>query len=128
MQEIFSGVSWAGVISGAVVSLLVAWLWYSPKVFGAKWAEGSGVELGDARDMPVTPLVVQFIGLFLMSWFVGVTAVNGALLTVILATSAFCVMYYANGMFGQRSAYARGVDVGYWVIALVVMIIFQGIF
>lgn len=128
MQEIFAGVSWAGVISGAVVSFLVAWAWYSPKAFGAKWAEGSGVNIGEARDMPVGPLIVQFIGLFLMSWFVGVTAVNNALLTVILATVAFCVMYYANGMFGQRSAYARGVDVGYWIVSLVIMIIAQAIF
>ena len=128
MQEIFAGVSWAGVIIGAIAALLVAWVWYSPKVFGAKWAEGSSVDLGDARDMPVSPLIVQFIGLFLMSWFVGVTAVNNALLTGILATAAFCVMYYANGMFGQRSAYARGVDVGYWIVSLAIMIIAQGIF
>ena len=128
MQEIFAGVSWIGVIIGAIVALLVAWLWYSPKVFGAKWAAGSGVDLSDARSMPVSPLIIQFIGLFLMSWFVGVTAVNNALLTVILATAAFCVMYYANGMFGRRSAYARGVDVGYWIVSLAIMIIAQGIF
>lgn len=128
MQEIFAGVSWIGVIIGAIVALLVAWVWYSPKVFGAKWAEGSGVDLGEARNMPASPLIVQFIGLFLMSWFVGVTAVNNALLTVILATAAFCVMYYANGMFGRRSAYARGVDVGYWIASLAIMIIAQGIF
>ena len=128
MQEIFAGVSWAGVIAGAIAALLVAWVWYSPKAFGAKWAEGSGVDLSDTRNMPVSPLIVQFIGLFLMSWFVGVTAVNNALLTVILATVAFCVMYYANGMFGRRSAYARGVDVGYWFVSLVIMIIAQAIF
>lgn len=128
MQEIVTGVSWAGVVVGAIVSFVVAWLWYSPKVFGKKWAEGSGVEIDTARDMPISPLVVQFVGLFLMSWFVGVTAANNALLTVILATTGFCVMYYANGMFGQRSAYARNADAGYWIVALVVMIICQGIF
>jgi hypothetical protein len=128
VQEIIAGVSWAGVLAGAIAALLVAWVWYSLKVFGAKWAEGSGVSLGSARDMPTGPLIVQFVGLFLMSWFVGVTAVNYALMTVILATAAFCVMYYANGMFGQRSAYARGVDVGYWIVALVIMVIAQAIF
>ena len=58
MQEIIAGVSWAGVFVGAIAAFLVAWVWYSPKVFGTKWAEGSGVDIGEARDMPVGPLIV----------------------------------------------------------------------
>lgn len=128
MAEIITGVSWMGVIAGAVVAFLVGWLWYSPKMFGTKWAEGVGVDLGAASEMPVGAMVAQIIGLFLMSWFVGVTAASNLLLTVILGTVAFTVMAYAGGMFGRKSKYARGVDAGYWIVALVIMIISQGIF
>jgi hypothetical protein len=128
MGELTNGVSWAGVIVGAAASFLVGWLWYSAKLFGTKWAQGVGVELGGAASMPVAAMVSQAAGLFLMSWFVGVTAVSNALLTVILATVAFTVLAYSGGLFGRKSAYARNVDAGYWIVCLVVMVICQGIF
>lgn len=128
MEELTAGVSWLGVVAGAVVSFLVGWLWYSPKAFGVKWAEGTGVELGTSSNMPIAALVSQAAGLFLMSWFVGVTAVSNALLTVILATVAFTVLGYSGGLFGRKSGYARNVDAGYWIICLVIMILCQGIF
>ena len=128
MGELTTGVSWLGVVVGAVVSFLAGWLWYSPKVFGVKWAKGTGVELGAASSMPVGAMISQAIGLFLMSWFVGVTAVSNALSTVILATVAFTVLAYSGGMFGRKSAYARNVDAGYWIVCLVAMVVCQAIF
>ena len=128
MGELINGVSWLGVIVGAVVSFILGWLWYSPRLFGTKWAEGVGVELGSASSMPVAAMVSQLLGLFLMSWFVGVTAASNALLTVILATIAFTVLAYSGGMFGRKSGYARNVDAGYWLVSLIVMVVCQGIF
>ena len=127
MEEITSNVAWLAVIVGAVLSFLVGWLWYSPLLFGKKWAEGMGVELGNASEMPMAAMAWQFIGLLLMSWFVGVTAVNSALFTVILATLAFTALGYSGGMFGKQSGYARNVNAGYWIVCLVVMIASQGV-
>lgn len=128
MGEITMGVSWLGVIVGAIVAFLVGWLWYSPKLFGPKWAEGSGVEMNTADKMPVDAMAAQGIGLFLMSWFVGVTASKDALLTVILATIAFAVLQWSGNTFSGKSTYARNVDAGYWIVSLAVMIVAQGIF
>jgi Protein of unknown function (DUF1761) len=128
MTELTMGVSWLAVFVGAGASFLVGWLWFSQKLFGTKWAEGSGVKLGDANEMPAGAMALQIIGLLLMSWFVGVTAVSSALLTVILATVAFTVLAYSGGMFSQKSKYARGTEAGYWIVSLVIMIISQGIF
>ena len=71
---------------------------------------------------------MQIIGLFLMSWFVGVTAANNMLFTVILATVAFTVLAYSGGMFTQKSSSARLIEGGYWIVALVIMIVAQGVF
>ena len=128
MGELTNGVSWLGVIAGAVVSFLVGWAWYSEKLFGRRWAEGTGVGLAEAAAMPVGALLSQAVGLLLMSWFVGVTATTNALLTVILATGAFGVLAYSGGMFAQQSAYARNVEAGYLAACLVIMVICQGIF
>ena len=127
MSELTTGVSLIAVVVGAVVSFLVGWLWYSPRLFGPKWAEGVGVEMGSASDMPVAAMATQMIGLLLMSWFVGVTAASNALLTVILATLAFTVLAYSGGLFTKKTAYARNVDAGYWIVSLVIMILSQRI-
>ncbi len=128
MEEITANVNWLSVLVGAVAAFVVGWAMYSQMLFGKKWAEGSGVELGDASEMPMGAMVAQFVGLLLMSWFVAVTAANNALLTVILATVAFTVLAYAGSMFSKKGSYARRVDAGYWIAALVVMVIVQGIF
>ena len=128
MQELTANVSWIAVIVGAVVSFIIGGLWYSPKVFGAKWAEGSGLKDWESGDVPMSAMVMNFIGLLLMSWFVSVTAGNNALLTVILATAAFTVLAMSGGMFIRQSAYARNANAGYWIVALVVMVICNGIF
>ncbi len=128
MGELTTGVSWLAVVVGAVVSFLVGWLWYSPKLFGPKWAEGVGVKMGTASEMPVAAMVAQIVGLLLMSWFVGVTAVSNALMTVILGTVAFTVLAYSGGLFTKKSTYARNTEAGYWLVSLVIMIVCQGIF
>ena len=127
-MELTAGVSFAGVIVGTVVAFLVGWLWYSPLLFGKRWAHDQGLDLGTAQDMPFAAMGAQFAGLFLMSWFVGVTAVSNALLTVILATVAFTLLAYSGGLFARQTDYVRNVNAGYWIAALVVMIICQGIF
>jgi hypothetical protein len=127
MGEILNDVSLLAVIAGAVVSFLLGWLWYSPKLFGMKWAEGSHVKLGTADAMPIAAMVSQGLGLLLMSWFVGVTAKNNALLTVILATVAFAVLAFSGNSFSGKSIYARWVDAGYWIACLAIMILAQGL-
>jgi len=127
MEEITTNVSWLAVIVGTVAAFLVGWLWYSEKLFGKKWAQGLGLQLGTASEMPARAMVIQFFGLFLMAWFVAVTAANNALLTVILATVAFTVLAYSGGMFAKQNSFVRNVNAGYWIVALVVMVIVQGI-
>ena len=128
MEEITTNVSWLAVTTGAIAAFVLGALWYSPKVFGTKWAQEQGITLGTASEMPVGAMVVQALGLILMSWFVGVTAANEALLTVILATLAFAVLGYSGGMFANKGAYSRNVDAGYLIAVLVVMIGAQAIF
>ena len=128
MGELTMGVSWIAVIVGAVLAFVLGWLWYSPMLFGTKWAEGSKVEMNTADKMPMDAMGAQALGLLLMSWFVGVTAAGDALLTVILATIAFAVLQWSGNAFSGKTMYARNVDAGYWIAALAVMIIVQGIF
>ena len=127
-MEAFDGVNWIAVISGTVVSFLAGWLWFSPKLFGTKWAEGSRVELGIASSMPVFAMGSQVLALFLLALVVGVTATTDALITAILAILAVAVFTLSMGSFSQKNNYALGVDASYVVLTGVIMILAQAIF
>ena len=44
------------------------------------------------------------------------------------ATLAFAILAYSGSMFSQKTAYARVVDFGYWIVSLVIMVICQSLF
>ena len=127
MQEVIANVNWLAVVVGAVLSFLLGWLWYSPALFGKKWAEGVGVELGRAGGMPVGAMVMQIVGIFLLAWLFGITAANNALLTIILVVLAIVAFIFSAGMYARKSMYAIYTEVGYILAMAVVMFIVQAI-
>jgi Protein of unknown function (DUF1761) len=128
MGELTANVNWLGVIVGTVASFLLGWLWYSPKLFGVKWAEGIGVELGAAASMPAAAMVTQLIATFLLAWLVGITAGQKALMTIILIALTIIIFIISNGLFAKKSNYAISVEAGFIAAMTAVMIIVQGIF
>ena len=127
MSELTSNVNWLAVVAGFVLSFALGWLWYSPKLFGAKWAEGVGARMGDAGAMPMAPMILQAVGTFLLAWLVGVTAAGNALATIILVAVTFMVLQAASGKFTGKSNYAIGTEVGFIAAMVLLMIIVQGI-
>ena len=127
MEEITANVNWLAVIVGAVLSFLLGWLWYSPMLFGTKWAEGVGVELGAASAMPVGAMVSQAVAILLLAWLFGVTAGNDALLTIILVVLAIAAFIFSGGMFTKKSMYAVYTETGYIIAIAVVMFVVQAV-
>jgi hypothetical protein len=128
MSELTIGVSWIGVVVSFVLSFILGWLWYSPKLFGRKWAEGVGVSTTDCGAMPVCPMVTQALGTFCLAWLFGITAASNALLTIILILVTIILIVVSNGKFAQKSNAAIGIEAAYIVAMGVVMFICQGVF
>ena len=126
-MEILSNVNWIAVGVGTVASFLVGWAWFSPILFGVKWAEGSRVDLGTADQMPIFAMVSQLVALFLLATVIGLTALTNDLVTAIVAILAMATFSASNGGFVQKSNYAIAVDFSYAVVVGCVMIACQGI-
>ena len=103
-------------------------IWFSPKMFGKKWAEGVGLDPAGPSKPPVMAMTFQTIGTFLLAWTVGVTAQNDALLTIVLITATIIVLAGASGAFTGKDSYARHTEAGFTLAMVVVMVICQGIF
>ncbi len=128
MAEITMNVNWLAVIVGAVVAFALGWLWYSPMLFGTKWAAGVGLSMDDGSGPPAAAMILQAIGTLLFAWVVGVTAASNALLTIILIVVAIVTLLAAGGLFAKKSGYAIATEAGFILAMTVVMIVVQGIF
>jgi len=126
MNEIAANVNWVAVVVGAVLAYALGYLWYSPKLFGKKWAEGVGLKLAP-ENLPVAAMTAQAIGTFLLSWIVGVTAANNALLTIILVVATIVALMLAGGLFTLKSSYAMLTETGFFIAMAAVMIAVQGL-
>mgnify|MGYP001042517354 FL=1 len=127
-MENFAELSWIAIIVGTVASFMVGWAWYSPMLFGKPWAAGSGVDLGDASEMPVMAMVSQMAALFFLAMVIGITATAEALITAILAILAAATFVMSQGGFVKKSGAAIAIDFFYIVVSGVIMIVCQAIF
>jgi Protein of unknown function (DUF1761) len=128
MGELTDGVNWLAVGVGTVLSFLLGWLWYSPKLFAKKWIEGINVKPNGSTTPPASAMIMQLLGTFLLSWLVGITAVDYALLTMLLIVATIVALVIANGIFVSKSRYAITTEAGFIVAMAVVMIAVQAIF
>ena len=126
MHEITANLNWLAVGVGTIAAFLLGWLWYSPKLFGTKWAQGVGIEL-DAKGPSSIAMVLQFSGTFLLAWVIGVTAAANALLTAILVIFTIALLLAASGFFCRKSGYAIATETGFVVIMSIIMIVCQGL-
>jgi len=127
MSEISENVNWLAVLVSFVLAFILGWLWYSPKLFGHKWAEGVGLDPKGPEKMPVAAMAFQAAGTFLLAWLVGVTAAHESLFTIILIALTIMALMAAGGFFTRKTGYAIATEVGFIVAMVVVMIVVQAI-
>jgi hypothetical protein len=127
-MENFANINWLAVVVGAIVAYLAGWLWHSPHLFGTKWAEGSGVQLGSASSMPIFAMVSQLVAILLLALVVGITETMNALYTIILVILTVVVFAISLGAFVRKRGSALAIDAGYIIVAGAIMVIAQAIF
>ena len=125
MEEITANVNWIAVVIGAIVAFVLGWVWYSPKLFGAKWAEDVGLSLDDTSKFCAPAMITQAIATLLLSWIVGITTAHNALPTMILIVIKIILLMIGGSLFSQKSSYAIATETGFVIAMVVVMIIAQ---
>lgn len=127
MNEITANLNWLAVGVGTILSYILGALWYSPKMFGKKWAEGVGLDIEGPEKPPVAAMVIQLVGTFLLSWVIGLMATTHALYSAILIVVTIIFLLVANGLFAMKSTYSVCVEGGFIAAIATIMIICQGV-
>jgi len=127
MNELTEGVSWIAVIVSFIVSFMLGWLWYSPKMFGSSWASGVGVTISEDMKMPMMAMLTQALGTFAMAWLVGVIAAKNSLSTIILTLVMLILLIVSNGKYAQKSNAAVTIEGAYIAVMGIIMIACQAL-
>lgn len=122
MEALIQDVNWLAVVVGAVAAFALGWLWYSKTLFATKWAQGVGVNINDNSGPMGMAMFAQAVSTFLLAWVIGITATTNSLGFAILIALTIAAIVKANGLFVQKSHYAIGVEVGYILAMVAVMI------
>lgn len=123
MEMLVTNISWWAVGISTVISFMLGGFWYSPALFGKKWAEGVGVEMGSGSTQPVPALVLQLIGTFLLAWLIALADATGSYPAAVLIVLSITVLLIAANLFSEHSLYSSLVQGLFVVVMAVIMVV-----
>lgn len=127
METLLQGLDWEAVLVGTAAAFLMGWVWYSPKLFGERWAAENNINTSDGSGPMVQAMIAQLAGTFLLALTIGVSAKNGDMATAVLVLLTIAALIKANALFMQKTKYVIMVDVLYLLLMGAIMILIHAI-
>jgi len=106
---------------GTILTYLLGGLWYSPLLFGARWAEGVRNGAGPGSRQPVAALVLQLAGTFLLAWLIALAAARDIWPAALLIVLTVFTLLVAGAVFAGHSRAAVMIQGGYFLAMAAVM-------
>ena len=129
---------WA-VLLATASSMLVGTIWYTPKVFGTRWAKLANVDMDRPAASAVMPIVVTVIVSFVTAWvlagastiawhFYGGGYLMAALFTALILWAGFtAARFITHDAFEGRPSTLTIINIAHELVTLVVMAIIIGV-
>lgn len=120
------------ILVAGIVSAMIGFIWYHPRVFGGLWLRLSGitpesVERGKKRmpAMALTALLASVLVAYILRWLLGATGTYGVLNSIQLAALMW-IGFIAPALLGivlweQKPIALYLINAFYWLAALVAM-------
>jgi hypothetical protein len=96
-------------------------LWYSPMLFGTKWAEGVGVPTGPENKQPIGALLMQFIATLLLAWIMSLVHNIGAYPTAVLIVIMAACLLMAGNMFARHNNDSTIIEGAFVIVMALIM-------
>jgi hypothetical protein len=129
---------WAVLIATAS-SMVVGSIWYTPKVFGTRWAKLANVDMDRPGASAVIPIVVTVFVSFVTAWvlagastiawhFYGGSYFWAAVLTGVILWAGFtAARFITHDAFEGRSSSLTVLNIAHELVTIVVMAIIIGV-
>ena len=121
MEPLIANVNWLAVGVSTIIGYLFASFWYSPSIFGEKWADGVGLKIGADEGFSIYALVSQFFASLLLAWIVSLIVGNGSLAFIVLISITIFFFLLAANLIAEHSAYASLVEATFVLVISLIM-------
>lgn len=127
-------VNWLSMVIATILPMVVGFIYYNPKVFGNAWMKSLGITEEDIKKQNMAKtygiaLVMSFLLAFFLINFNNApgqegefdTFKHGAFHGLFLGIVMALPILMTNGLFELKSLKNIFINVGYWIITLVLM-------
>ncbi len=119
-------VNYLAVVAAAVAAYALSWVWYA--VLSAIWTRGGDKKKDHARPSPM-PFILAAVAYFLMAWMLAGlmghlanVTIKGGIMAAFFVWVGFVLTTTAvNQAFEGRHPSVTVIDVGNWLVVLIVM-------
>ena len=122
-------VNWLGIFISTILSFIIGGLWYSPILFGKKWAKEAGIsdeQVQKSNKLKIFGLSFLFtliaalnLGFFLAD--PSINAASGAFYGFLTGFGWVAMAYGVIGLFELKSWNLIFINSGYWIVTLTIM-------
>lgn len=129
---------WA-VLLAMLSSMVVGSIWYTPKVFGTRWARLANVDMTGSARSAVWPIVTTVLVSFITAWVLaGASAIAwhfydgsffwGTIVTAVLLWAGFtAARFITHDAFEGRPTALTTLNIGHELVTLVIMAVIIGV-
>jgi hypothetical protein len=129
---------WA-VLLAMISSMIVGSVWYTPKVFGTRWAKLANVDMTGSAKSAVWPIVTTVIVSFVTAWVLaGASAIAwhfyegsffvAAVVTAILLWAGFtAARFITHDAFEGRPTALTTLNIAHELVTVVIMAVLIGV-
>jgi hypothetical protein len=124
---VFGNLNWLAIVLATVAYFAIGFLWYTV-FFGSTWIRLMGKtreEMGSPGPGYAITVVAELISAIVLAVIIGAmgikTVADGALAGLLLGVGIVATAYGIESIFAGRSAPLYLINVGYHVVALIVM-------
>jgi hypothetical protein len=129
---------WA-VLLATLSSMVVGFIWYTPKVFGTRWAKLANVDMNRPGASAVLPIIVTVIVSFITAWVLaGATSISwhfygggymlNAIGTAVILWAGFtAARFITHDVFEGRPSSLTVLNIAHEIVTLLVMALIIGV-
>lgn len=123
-------INYLAVLVGALASMVLGFVWYSPQVFGKRWMKLTGLSQEELRKESMMRIYIfSFVAALVMAWMLARFIHYAAAFSLIsgIKTGVWAWLGFVaptslvNYMFQKKPLELYLVDVGYHLVALMAM-------
>ena len=123
-----TNLNWVGVLVATVAGLVIGFIWYSPQLFGKRWAAGAGIELPSGTPAPMVlagTVVLTLISAYVLAVLAnaaGVASIPDGVVIGVLVWAGFILTWSAQGLlFEKKPMDYVAINIGQGFVSLAVM-------